>query len=142
MSNNSPISAAVAAAIQSGNPIEAIKRVREETGLGLQEARALVDAHVAGRAMPSPSAAAPASALPLQAILALRQGRRIDAIRAVREQRRIGLKDAKQIVDAYVDEHPELLAGLGAMRGTLWRKFLFAIIATALAIACYWRFAT
>ena len=49
-------------ALRSGNKIEAIKRLREATGLGLKEAKDLIEAHEAGgagAAGPRSSAAAP-----------------------------------------------------------------------------------
>lgn len=41
-------------------------------------------------------------------IAALTQGRKIQAIKLIREQQGIGLKEAKAAVDAYLAEHPEL----------------------------------
>ena len=46
--------------------------------------------------------------LPTDVIAALHEGRKIDAIKLLREQRGIGLKEAKHEVDAYLLEHPEL----------------------------------
>ena len=48
------------------------------------------------------------SGLPADVIAALHEGRKIDAIKLLREQRGIGLKEAKEEVDAYLREHPEL----------------------------------
>lgn len=48
------------------------------------------------------------SGLPTDVIAALHEGRNIDAIKLLREQRGIGLKEAKHEVDAYLREHPEL----------------------------------
>ena len=46
---------AVIAAVDSGNKIEAIKRLREETGLGLTEAKAAIDALARDRRGVTPS---------------------------------------------------------------------------------------
>lgn len=48
------------------------------------------------------------SGLPADALAALHEGRKIDAIKLLRAQRGIGLKEAKDEVDAYLREHPEL----------------------------------
>ena len=94
-------------ALQRGNPIEAIKIVRERTGLGLKEAKELVDRH-AGRvaAEPAPPAdafgellAGGSPRLPPEAVTALAEGRKIDAIRIVREATGLGLKEAKDLVE-------------------------------------------
>ncbi len=45
----------VIAAVDSGNKIEAIKRLREETGLGLKEAKAAIDALARDRRGVTPS---------------------------------------------------------------------------------------
>jgi len=46
--------------------------------------------------------------LTTDAILALEKGRVIEAIRIVREYSGLGLKEAKEVVDRYLAEHPEL----------------------------------
>lgn len=43
-----------------------------------------------------------------EAIAALEAGKKIEAIKVLREQRGIGLKQAKIEVDQYISEHPEL----------------------------------
>ncbi len=41
-------------------------------------------------------------------IHALKQNRKIEAIKLLRERENIGLKEAKQVVDAYLAQHPNL----------------------------------
>ena len=48
------------------------------------------------------------SGLSAEALAALHEGRKIDAIKILREERGIGLKEAKDEVDAYLRDHPEL----------------------------------
>jgi ribosomal protein L7/L12 len=48
------------------------------------------------------------------AIAALQQGNTIEAIKIVRTERGLGLKESKDAVDAYVREHPELQEALAA----------------------------
>jgi len=50
----------------------------------------------------------PHDALPLEAVAALWRGRVIDAIKLVRQERNLGLKEAKDWVDAYVRSQPAL----------------------------------
>ena len=95
-------------ALNAGNKIEAIKLVREATGLGLKEAKDAVERLEAGE-MPYLPPHAPQldrGAFPLAAASALQNGKLIDAIRIVREARGIGLKDAKKEVERYLDAEP------------------------------------
>lgn len=47
--------------------------------------------------------------LPPAAVHALQQGRMIEAIKIVRTERNLGLKQAKEQVEQYLQQHPELL---------------------------------
>lgn len=48
--------------------------------------------------------------LPANVLEAIHARRKIDAIKLLREQRNIGLKEAKQLVDAYARDHPHLVS--------------------------------
>ena len=50
------------------------------------------------------------SGLSAEALAALHEGRKIDAIKILRAERGLGLKEAKEEVDAYLRNHPELAA--------------------------------
>jgi ribosomal protein L7/L12 len=52
----------------------------------------------------------PSADLPADVLAAIHEGRKIEAIKRLREHRHIGLKEAKDIVDAYQTEHPNLSA--------------------------------
>ena len=105
-------SAAVIAAVSSGQLIEAIKLVREQQGLGLKEAKELVDRY---RSMPvlmrvhalgdkaREIESQHGLKIPAAAIDALAHGNVTAAINAVRTEYNIGLKDAKQVLDAHCD---------------------------------------
>ncbi len=86
-------------AARRGNTIEAIKLLRESTGLGLKEAKDAIDAYARGNSLP---AATSASAVPIPASVAeaLRRGNKIEAIKLLREQAGLGLKEAKDAVEA------------------------------------------
>lgn len=92
--------------LAAGNKIQAIKEVRDQTGLGLKEAKDYVDAleraphtHVPIKPDAPPSATADIDADP-EVIAQLSRGNKIAAIQRVRELSGLGLRDAKDLVDA------------------------------------------
>lgn len=102
------------AALRTGNMIEAIKIVRQETGLGLAEAKQLVE-HVdrGGGSLPDSSFRGQFSEpedidLPVAALVALREGKLIDAVAALREKSGLGLMESKQAIEGYLEGHPLL----------------------------------
>ncbi len=93
---------AVRALLNSGNKIEAIKRVREQTGLGLKEAKDLVDAMEQGAPVTihaHTSSSAFHGDLDSEARKLMAAGRKLEAIKLVREQKSLGLKEAKDYVE-------------------------------------------
>lgn len=85
--------------LRSGQKIEAIKRYRELTGVGLKEAKDAVEAMERGEEVPV--ARAPAVSAPAASVQdLLRSGRKIEAIKLYREQSGLGLKEAKDAVEA------------------------------------------
>ncbi|MEQ1773944.1 MAG: ribosomal protein L7/L12 [Burkholderiales bacterium] len=93
---------AVRALLNSGHKIDAIKRVREQTGLGLKEAKDLVDAMEQGAPV-TLHAHASSSAfhgdLDSEARKLATAGHKLEAIKLVREQKNLGLKEAKDYVE-------------------------------------------
>ena len=78
-----------------------------------------------------------AEALPPEAKVALQNGNKIEAIKIVRESRGLGLKEAKDAVEAHVARDPALRASLesaqaasrqGALR---WLSVVVAIVVIA-----------
>jgi ribosomal protein L7/L12 len=90
--------------VRSGRKIEAIKRLRDTRGLGLREATAEVER------LSGVHAAATATRPPRQVDFEVRQlalsGQRIAAIKLLRERNRLGLKEAKDLLDATVPPPP------------------------------------
>ncbi|KAB2844938.1 MAG: hypothetical protein F9K47_01900 [Burkholderiales bacterium] len=87
----------VQTAWDAGNKIEAIKLLREATGLGLAEAKSLLEA------VPKVSLAGQGetdASLPVDVQAALARGNKIEAIRLLRQATGLGLKDAKDRIDA------------------------------------------
>lgn len=131
--------------LKSGQTLEAIKRLRELTGLGLKEAKDAVDSgRLSGTPAPRPASHGPVGDAVHQA---LQQGQLIEAIRLLREQQPgLGLKEAKDRVEAHLAQHPALralaeqafLERRNAALATLWR---WAFTAGLLALAAWaaWR---
>jgi ribosomal protein L7/L12 len=86
----------VQAAVRAGRKIEAIKLLRERTGLGLAEAKAAVESGILPDAVSRP---VDADALPVEVMSALAAGEKVEAIRLLRQSRGIGLAEAKALVD-------------------------------------------
>lgn len=99
------VPAEVQALLARGKKIEAIKRVRERTGLGLKEAKDYVEGIERGAA-PGGVSAAPVAlrgdpgAVEAEARQILATGNVIAAIKRVRELTDVGLREAKDYVDA------------------------------------------
>ena len=97
--------------LTQGKKIEAIRRLRETTDWGLRECKAYVDALAAGQE-PSQPSARPSPTIPygmplpdvlLQEVHAqLAQGRKISAIKIVREATGWGLKESKEYVESLI----------------------------------------
>jgi len=129
--------------LRKGSKIEAVKRVRERTGWGLKDAKDAVDAVEAGRqpggawadgeGRGGAEAAGPSGDVEREVWDLLVEGRKIDAIKRVRERDGCSLKEAKEKVDAVIARHPGSLPKLkGAGCGT-------TALAVVIAIAvCIW----
>ena len=90
--------------LRAGKKIEAIKRYRELTGASLKEAKDAIEMVESGRSATLP----PKSALLRQVNdseieAQIRSGHMIDAINLYREKNGVGLKEAKDAVEAWRD---------------------------------------
>ena len=97
-------------AIVRGDTIEAIKRLREAARVDLKTAKDAIEAYASGQPLPplpglsmTPAALsqAAASVLPDDVLAALRGGNKIEAIKRLREATGLGLKEAKDLVEAH-----------------------------------------
>ena len=82
-------------------------------------------------------------ALPAAAIVAINQGRMIEAIRIVRESMPgLGLKEAKDLVEDYAGRDPMLKAQLEQRRADARRKLIkaFLVIDLLLVAGILWYF--
>ena len=101
-------SPAVAAALEQGNKVEAIKLLREETGMSLLEAKELIDGAEAQNPANRIPGAGRQTALSQAVLAQLMQGKKIEAIKVLRSETGLGLKDAKERVEQGLLEHPEV----------------------------------
>jgi len=73
------------------------------------------------------------------AISALHHGNKIEAIKIIREERNIGLKEAKDAVEDYVRSQPALQSSLAAAQNETIRSVLLWLAAlVALALIAYY----
>jgi ribosomal protein L7/L12 len=89
--------------IQAGRKINAIKAYRQATGVGLKEAKVAVERMAAGTNGPLPqersAKTGPGLVDPKKLQGLIREGRKLEAIKYIRQQRGVGLKEAKEAVD-------------------------------------------
>jgi len=81
--------------------------------------------------------------LPLEAATLLSEGRLIDAIKVVRKAEGLGLRDAKERVDAHIAQDPILRVQIETQQRATRRKFFFWFVVVDLAITAaiiYWFF--
>lgn len=96
----------VADELEKGKKINAIKLYREMTGVGLKEAKDFVDQlqlqlrPTGSRNDPAPPVATTNAADMPDVVQALRNNRKIEAVKIYRERTGLGLKDSKDAVDA------------------------------------------
>ncbi|MBW8852114.1 MAG: ribosomal protein L7/L12 [Xanthomonadales bacterium] len=149
-----PLPQDVIDAIVGGNRIEAIRRLREAARIDLKTAHDAVEAWAEGRPLPplpglSVSSSAlsqtAASLLPDDVLDALRGGQRIEAIKRLREATGLGLKEAKDLIEACetgatggaAAPMPTVVSGRGAGSGRLPGALLALVVLVALA-AWWW----
>lgn len=96
--DDASLPANVLEALQRRETIEAIRRLRDATGLGLEQCMDVIDGHQRGRTGRYRGAAS--EPFPADVVAALARGDKIAAIKRLRVHRGIGLKEAKDAVDA------------------------------------------
>lgn len=150
------ISREVLSALQRGSLIEAIRLLRK-SGMTLQDAKRLIDAQMRGgpstaRTVDSTGAAAPPPAgdtaaafpagttvsPPASVLAALRHGNKIEAITLMRAHAGIGLKEAKDAVDALERTLPPRLKGLSPGEVPPARGGAWWIVAIVVAVVVFY----
>jgi len=151
------------AALERGRLIEAIKIVRDRTGLDLKSAKEAVERHASrqqgpadwqegdwGRDEPETATGMQGNgpaAVPSAALTALAQGNKIEAIRLTREATGLDLAAAKQLVDDHenpavgafghlpssMPSHPMAEPGRVPNGGRTWLPIVVVLLVVALA---------
>jgi ribosomal protein L7/L12 len=129
---DNPLPPDVVMLVEQDRTIEAIKRLRETTGLGLKEAKDAVDAHRRGGSTSSPGSSV-TGPLPPDVVDAMQRGRKIEAIRLLRAHTGMGLKAAKEAVEASAGSFPPLTSGFGS--SGLGRLVLFLVVLVGAVLA-------
>ena len=75
------------------------------------------------------------SDLPKAAVDALWQGNVIEAIKVVRQERTIGLKEAKDVVDSYIGSQPALKKKMDQVLATAQQRFVRWLIGSLVLAA-------
>jgi hypothetical protein len=80
--------------------------------------------------------------LPPGAVSLLGEGRILDAVKSVRASHNLGLREARDWVDAFIASEPLLRAQLEARRKVVRRRLFFVILAfdAVVAAALIWYF--
>lgn len=79
--------------------------------------------------------------IPPEALAALHEGRKIEAIKRVREAHGVDLKKAKQRVEAYLSAHPLVQASYAEMQarsGNLVARWSIVVLCVAVALGFLW----
>lgn len=109
----------LAALINAGQTIAAIKLVRDRSGIGLKEAKDYVTAIGAGQPAELPSRTTPGSTSKEvnddELMQLVSQGNKIEAIKLVRERTGAGLKEAKDYVEGLMSDRPAPLPSVPAV---------------------------
>ncbi|RZL61229.1 MAG: hypothetical protein EOP81_17735 [Variovorax sp.] len=137
------------AALARGETVEAIRIVRERTGLDLKESKALVDRYLGGLAIDDADIPDAREAMvPRAALDALANGNKVEAIRLTREATGLGLAESKRLVEdeaAGVDDHTgygamlDPMAEPGRVQGAGSGKWvLIAMVLIAAVVAWFW----
>jgi ribosomal protein L7/L12 len=127
-------------AADRGNIVEAVKATRIATGLGLKESKDAIDAYLASGATTLNAIAREAyeGAPPATMLAALDRGELIGAIKELRSASGMGLKEAKESVEAYLAAHPSTMTRFRAAnaerRKSLWKFLSFAAVLAALVV--------
>ncbi len=77
------------------------------------------------------------SELPEDVLAAIHENRKIEAIKLLREHRSLGLKEAREIVDAYASEHSHLITTRHYRVETGLGRLLIVFILLAALYAIY-----
>lgn len=116
--------------LTSGNKIAAIKRYREQTGVGLAEAKAAVESLEAGGSI-TQQIQPEDSDFTNQIVTLLGRGEKIEAVKLYRDRFRVGLKETKEAVERIGQQN-----GIPASSGSGCFGVVLLGIAVAVGLLC------
>ena len=109
---STPVPAEILSVWNSGSKVLAIKLLREQSGLGLSEAKQLLESVDATDSSLAVNSAIPASA-ELRIHAAMASGNKLEAVKLLKEATGLGLAEAKERIDEAMQGEPlNLEAGL------------------------------
>ncbi len=118
----------------AGRKIEAIKRYRAATGAGLADAKNAVEALETGQTLPARESVD--STFEDEILSLLKQGQKIGAIKLYREKTGVGLKEAKDFIEALAaDQHIANPSGSGCLGIALFLMVLLFMLFVAPLVA-------
>lgn len=143
----SPLPEDVVEALRRGDLLEAVKRLRAASGVGLREAKRLIDGQSPGASGQAAKPAAPAPARPAlhtgvgfppAVVTALAHGQKIEAIRLLREHSGLGLKEAKDAIEASPLSMVAGSGGLSPGEVPRTRDSLWPVVIAVIAVVAWW----
>jgi ribosomal protein L7/L12 len=129
---DSSIETEIASLLESGQKIQAIKLYRERTGAGLKEAKDAVDAMGRGEKVVVQFREIDQD-LESELIGLLQQGQKIQAIKLCRSRTGMGLKEAKEVVEALAEKHGLIVATGGGCLGATILVLLLIVTGVGLS---------
>lgn len=118
--------------VAAARKIEAIKRYRELTGAGLAEAKDAVEALMRGESPPPRESVD--SSFEGEIVSLLQAGKKIDAIKLYRQKTGVGLKEAKDFIEALAADRRIVAASKTGCLGVVLS--FAAVVLVFLATAC------
>lgn len=153
--DNEPLPS-VQAALEQDNRIEAIRILRAHTGLGLKEAKDAVDDLLAGRPLAEEVQRRliegfqrqPAQGLSAEVMAAARQGNTVEAVRVLREETGMGLREALDQVRSLgqagasqpADPAARLAPGEVPRGAGKWGWCIAGLVLLAMLVSWFWPF--
>ncbi|WP_088280686.1 ribosomal protein L7/L12 [Ideonella sp. A 288] len=144
----SPLPDDVIEALRRGDILEAVKRLRAAGGVSLREAKRLIDGQArtgASQAAALPTASAtvrPALhtgvGFPPAVVTALAHGHKLEAIRLLREHSGLGLKEAKDAIEASPLSMVAGSGGLSPGEVPRSRDSVWPLVAAVIAVLVWW----
>ena len=81
-------------------------------------------------------------AIPPEAVTALTNGNKIEAIKIIREKTGLGLKESKELAEEYVESNPALKAAMDSAQAVSLQGLKWVAVIIALTGACIYFFAS